>query len=182
MWTWSLNWPQHSRNRARAQENEPTHCQQSVSPCTRSYRPQKVSLLTEAKLRPASDIERQGFRKFRKRNKNVSGLNGCSEGQLSAQDRSFVVDQPSDRSIRKAEVPGSSGERQFSTQSGPKKSLLKGSNDPNHRRRRHSSAASSTPARARPQNESAGTAEGAAAWPGRTAQAYKMFGLPNLPW
>jgi hypothetical protein len=64
----------------------------------------KVSQLTEAKhfLAEAETIRR--FRFFKKRNQNARGLNGCSEGQLSAQDRSFVAGFPSDRSIREAAV------------------------------------------------------------------------------
>ena len=69
---------------------------------TRAFSSWKVSQLTEAKhfLAEAETIRR--FRFCGKRNQNVRGLNGCSEGQLSAQDRSFVAGQPSDRIIRGA--------------------------------------------------------------------------------
>jgi hypothetical protein len=39
-------------------------------------RSQKVSLLTKAEPQPVSDVGRQGFRIFQKRNKNVRGLIG----------------------------------------------------------------------------------------------------------
>jgi hypothetical protein len=62
----------------------------------------KVSQLTEAKHFSDDAATGRRFRFCGKRNKNVKGLNCCSEGQLSVQDRSFVADQPGDRSIRTA--------------------------------------------------------------------------------
>ena len=69
-----------------------------------SRRSQIVSLLTLAKqfLAEAESIRR--FRFCGKRNQNVRELSGYREGPLSAQDRSFVEGQPSDRSIRIANV------------------------------------------------------------------------------
>jgi len=46
----------------------------------------------------------KGFGNFRKRNQKVRRLNDWREGQLSAQVRSFVAGQPSDRSIRVADI------------------------------------------------------------------------------
>jgi len=51
----------------------------------------------------------EGFGFFRRRNQNVRGLNGCSEGKLAARNPSFVAGQPGDHSIRKA--VGSVGHR-----------------------------------------------------------------------
>ena len=67
-------------------------------------RSQIVSLLTEAKRFLAASETIRRFRFFKKRNQNVSGLNAWCEGPLSAQDRSFVAGQPSDRIIRLADA------------------------------------------------------------------------------
>jgi hypothetical protein len=83
-------------------------------------RSQNVSLLTEAKhFLPEAGTSKR-FRFCGKRNQNVMGVNGCSEGQLSAQDRSFVAGFPSDRSIRLADV----GENQAFGRNRPEASTL----------------------------------------------------------
>ena len=65
---------------------------------------QNVSLLTEAKHFLAEAETSKRFRFCRKRHKNVREWNGCSEGQLPGQDRSFVASFPSVCSIRIAAV------------------------------------------------------------------------------